>query len=507
MEQTLKQKLVSELAIKASEGRLALFVGAGFSKAVMGKYTSGPLKGEDRALSWIDLLWKVARHFGIEDVVPWKDCKKPLDCPQIASELIKRLHEKNPDKDVETCNVMIKNYVCQLTDWYPDKVQKKEWPKIFAAIRPAVIVTTNYDHVLESLLEERAVSYSSTDTLPTSLDEDYLIYHVHGVRNRPDDIVLTREDYIEALRPFSYRQVRLTTLLRENSVLYLGYGKNDLNVVSAIDIAQQTFPDVSGRRASSIHVQIERDVNCDTAVVELPSSNKAIRSYVIKAHDIKEFLLELAKECKNNADEVSHEYERNFSSLQSLLKEVDYQGINKRFSQRRANIYNAFENTVKLLNTPTLLGRKIARKFDDYIKGYYRALDANARKPGNWEGYADMWSLLFSYFSMFSPQYAPREGDVFNAPTPYTRRFVYAIEWFNALAYWIGDAKGKSKLAWSCFKEDWPKLPLEVKEMIVQSANRRGYKQIDDLLKRAGFENQVPKEGSPLIDKNDGTLT
>ncbi len=166
-----------------------------------------------------------------------------------------------------------------------------------------------------------------------------------------------------------------------------------------------------------------------------------------------------------------------------MVKLVEWGG------QRRTNIRNAFENTVKLLNTPTSLGRKIARKFDDHIKEYYRDLSEKAHQRGNWEWYADMWALLFAYFSMFSPRYAPSEGDMFNAPTPYTRRFAYAIGWFNSLAYWIGENKGKSKLAWDWFKEDWPKLPPELKEMIVQSAERKGYIQIADLLKRAGFEN------------------
>lgn len=59
-----KIELIKELAERACEGRLAFFVGAGFSKAVMGKYSSGPLKGRDRALSWMDLLREVAKSFG-----------------------------------------------------------------------------------------------------------------------------------------------------------------------------------------------------------------------------------------------------------------------------------------------------------------------------------------------------------------------------------------------------------------------------------------------------------
>ena len=479
-----KIELIKELAERACEGRLAFFVGAGFSKAVMGKYSSGPLKGRDRALSWMDLLREVAKSFGVESAVPCKKCTSPMDCPQIASDIVRRLHGKHTEWTLEDCEREIKDSVCRLVNWYPNREHMSEWPKYFEAIRPSIIITTNYDHVLETLLEGQAASFSSKDTLPITFDEKYLIYHMHGVRNRPDDIVLTREDYIEALRPFSYRQVRLTTLLRENSVLYIGYGKNDLNILSAFDVAQQTFSDIKDDRIQKIHVQVEYDVQQDGVVTESPSENDALPSYSIKVSDLKIFFKELSDACNAYSDSIRRDYAF-VESLKSLTFTKDGDGHKKTFEQRKADIFNVFENGVKLLNTPTKLGHKIAAEFDDFIKDHYRALRDQSHRPGNWEAYADMWSLLYAYFSMFSPRYEPQASDKFNKPMPYTRRFGYALGWFNALAYWIGPEQSQSHQAWKSFVEDWPRLPESIREIIKSSAVRSGYLNILNLLERA----------------------
>ena len=78
------EEITEKLAERACEGRLIFFVGAGFSKAVVGKYETGLFEGQDRALSWIDLLRKVASHFHIEETFPAEECYsvdlEPMPC-------------------------------------------------------------------------------------------------------------------------------------------------------------------------------------------------------------------------------------------------------------------------------------------------------------------------------------------------------------------------------------------------------------------------------------------
>ena len=483
-------EIIEMLAECACEGRLIFFIGAGFSKAVVGKYDSGPVKGQDRALSWIDLLRKVAAQFKIEKTVPSTVPCNSLDCPQIASEMIKALHQNNIGRALTDCERQIRECVCKLTDWYPNKDQKIGWAEIFDAIRPAAIITTNYDHVLEELLEDDAISFSSTDTLPTSFDEKYLIYHIHGVRNRPDDLVLTRQDYVEALRPFSYRQVRLATLLRENSVLYLGYAKNDINILSALDTAKEAFSDIK-KDCVNLHIQILYDDTGSMTQVIKESEDEIIKSYSIKVADIKTFLNKLSLICDNKREQIRNEYNKLIQTLNSLTKQGEIPTKQNEAIQRHSDIVNVFENSVKLLNSPTKLGRLFAPEFDCAIKKYYRELYRQAHERGNWERYADMWAVLYAYFLMLSPKYAPKPGEGFSKPIPYTRRFKYAIGWFNGLALFIGSETGKSRMAWDWFRADWPILSLETRKIIADSAIRNGYKNIIDLLRRAEFNNDI----------------
>lgn len=60
------------------------------------------------------------------------------------------------------------------------------------------------------------------------------IYHIHGVCNIPDSIVITNEDYAYMFRPNDYRQARLPFLMKESLVIMIGYALGDLNVITAV---------------------------------------------------------------------------------------------------------------------------------------------------------------------------------------------------------------------------------------------------------------------------------
>lgn len=491
MNKLTTHEIIEKLAECACEGRLIIFVGAGFSKMVVGEYDTGPLKGQNRALSWIDLLLKVAQDLQIGDAVPCPECDKPIDCPQIASEMVKALYQKNTGKkSLADCEHQIKEYVCELTDWYPDKNQKKGWLDIFNAICPSTIITTNYDHVLEELLEDKAISLSSTDTLPTLCEAKFLIYHIHGVRSRPDDLVLTRQDYIEALRPFSYRQVRLTTLLRENSVLYLGYAKNDMNILSALDTAQETFSDIK-RNTENLHVQIVYEKTEDTMLVNQEIAEGTIHTFLLKTSDVKNVLFDLSDACKKRREQVEKRYKESIDKLKSLMDNYDVSGSPKDAGQRHSDIVNAFNNCVIILNEPTKLGRRFAYEFDSYIKGYYRGLKRSSKMKNNWNEYAYRWALLYAYFFTLTPHWDTHADNISYKAIPYTRLFKYAIGWLNDLARFIGAEIGEANLAWDWFCKDWPTISLEIRQIIIRSTTRKGYKNFRQLLLRAGFEQNI----------------
>lgn len=472
METKEQNVLLRELAEQAYEGKLLLFIGAGFSKCVVGR---------DVALSWLQLLEKVADRFDVKEALPCLTCGQPLDCPQIASNMVKCLAEKT-GKTWQDAALTIKEYVCVLCNWYPGKAQKSEWGKIFQALTPSMIVTTNYDHVLSELLEKKADVIDSSMTLPSGGHSQILIYHLHGIRTVPDKIVLTREDYIEALRPFSYRQVKLATLLRENSVVFIGYSKNDLNVLSAMDMATETFKDVktgeSDRGESErLYVQFVYQNTCAADCVATRDERSA-GTYVLNTSDVMETLSRLAGECTSYKTAQKQRYEHMIAQVRNwtINERADKNGMR----QRRSNIFNLFENNISLLNSQSQIGKKYNADFDELFKTYFRKVRNDAKKRGKYYRYADLWAMLNAYFSMLSVS-GTRE-----ALSPNTRRFKYAMGWLNGIAWVLGEGRNKAHLAYEWFCEDWAKFDERIKNVIKTAARIKSppYEHILDLINR-----------------------
>ena len=476
------KQLLQKLAEQAYEGKLLLFVGAGFSKCVV---------GNDIALSWLQLLCKVADKLDITETVSCLNGEQPLDCPQIASNMVKHLSEKKGISR-KNADLKIKELVCFLCNWYPNKEQKSGWPEIFQSINPSMIVTTNYDHVLSEILEEKALVIDSSMTLPSTGQSQIVIYHLHGIRTAPERIVLTREDYIEALRPFSYRQVKLATLLRENSVLFIGYGKNDLNVLSAMDMADETFKDVKTIKPDKLYVQLIYQESC-TADCVATETEYSFETYVLNTPSIKNTLASLARECTDYKDVQQRKYESMIAQVKqwTVNESVDKNGMcqrranifnlfeNNGMCQRRANIFNLFENNISLLNSQSRLGKKFNAQFDKLIKSYYRQVRTTARKRGAFYRYADLWAILHAYFSMIAP-FGSR-----GVLSPNTRRFKYAIGWLNGIAWFMDDGEGKAHMAYDWFCEDWTRFDKRIKETIKSAAQIYSYRNILKLIDRA----------------------
>lgn len=108
------------------------------------------------------------------------------------------------------------------------------------------IVTTNYDIMLESILEkkERKTNIYSYPALPYG-DKFNGIVHLHGEVNNPTDIVLTDSDFGKSYMYYS----NVTTFLRslfesEYTVLFIGYSYSDI----VMKYFTRSLPDLSGKK-------------------------------------------------------------------------------------------------------------------------------------------------------------------------------------------------------------------------------------------------------------------
>lgn len=228
-----KNELFDKICLSSLYGNLGLFVGAGFSKALF----TGDYPQTQNPLSWIELLKAASEYVQIE----WKDddSKKFKSCPEIASEICKKI---SLDKKIsfEESSLLLKEKISLITNWYPSKKTVEKYSDIIKNLRAKWIITTNYDLVLECLLKDGYISLGSDAIFPSS-DLVIPIFHLHGIRTIPKSIVITNEDYIKLFRPNEYRLEKLATLFTESTTLVIGYGLGDSNVLTALDWARNVY--------------------------------------------------------------------------------------------------------------------------------------------------------------------------------------------------------------------------------------------------------------------------
>nr|WP_302475537.1 SIR2 family protein [Shouchella rhizosphaerae] len=207
-----------------------MFIGAGFSKAVIGN-------DFQPALGWFELIKETSEKFEIE--VPNDDELVGVSLPELATSICKRLAIKR-SIDYFEAKRLFKKEICNLSNWLPSEKRTIEFREIFNIFNPSWIVTTNYDLVLETILTGKSKSLSPMNYL--SAPKNIIpIYHLHGTRLDPESIIITQEDYIPLFRPNEYRQAKLAMTIRESTTLILGYGLGDVNVLSAVDWSKNIY--------------------------------------------------------------------------------------------------------------------------------------------------------------------------------------------------------------------------------------------------------------------------
>ena len=210
-------------------GNLGMFAGAGFSKAV--------LKGSDfEALDWGELLKASCENLNVD---PAKVLKKNLSYPEVASKFC-ALYAKKKDISFYDATICLKQEIARLTNWFPTEKKRQIYYAALTCLRLNWIITTNYDLLLETVLSGKGLSLGPSDQL---INPRHMvpIYHLHGIRLDPSSMIITQEDYISLFRPSEYRQVKLPLLLKESTVLLVGYGLGDINVLTAIDWSNNVF--------------------------------------------------------------------------------------------------------------------------------------------------------------------------------------------------------------------------------------------------------------------------
>jgi hypothetical protein len=165
--------------------------------------------------------------------------KEGVGYPDIASAICK-IHSQSTSSDYEQSLIKLKSEISALTSWYPNQGKREKFSKYLEGLSPSWIITTNYDLVIESLLTGKAAPLGPNDAL-SSRKGVIPVFHLHGIRTNPEEIIIAQEDFVALFRPSQYRQIKLALTIKESTTLLLGYGLGDVNVLTALDWSRNVF--------------------------------------------------------------------------------------------------------------------------------------------------------------------------------------------------------------------------------------------------------------------------
>jgi hypothetical protein len=433
------------VATSATYGNLGLFIGAGFCKAVLNEPESLGI-----ALSWGELLDKASQKMGVDYGTIDKVGRS---YPDIAS-LICGIHSQENNVEFSESLRQLKRGIAEITSWYPTPEQRDKYSRYLETLSPAWIITTNYDLVIETLLTGRSVPLGPNDSL-SSRKGVVPIFHLHGVRTNPEEIIIAQEDYISLFRPSQYRQIKLALTIKESTTLFVGYGLGDVNVLTALDWSKNVFKGEQQNYPNDV-IQIVRKSNPS----ESPYRDKN-GIVILETIELSQCFEELVEFCETLAQQEEKQ-RASLNSLADRLKSPDETTIDKFIDDK---VYRA--NMLKVLS-----------KFPvDLIAGFISFLEKCIDKTwkrsipdGAFEAYNQNLTIILDILTAFSLD---------RFPPALFQTAAYRLE---RVGYYIGRSPGQSWSAAATWQVRRSELTGDIVKELRNVAAQYSYSYIPQLL-------------------------
>lgn len=195
-----EKKYIQTIISANNDNSLAVFVGAGISKSSETKTVKLP--------SWNDL---------IEDLKVELEIENESDFLKIAQLYYLAFGEFI--------------YYKKLKEYFPENISPSIIHKLIFDINPHVIITTNWDNLLEKTIQENAYIYdvvcSDIDLVKSSLQNKLI--KMHGdFKNH--NIVFKEDDYLKYNLLFPLVENYVKSILSTHTVVFIGYSYNDTNL-------------------------------------------------------------------------------------------------------------------------------------------------------------------------------------------------------------------------------------------------------------------------------------
>jgi len=444
-ENPTRQQVLAFISDSASYGNLGAFIGAGFSKAVLNDDLN------EIALSWGELLERAAEKLGVDYSTIWKT---GVGYPEVASSICKK-HSEDSGCDYAKSLSQLKREIAALTSWYPDKEKREKFSTYLECLSPSWIITTNYDMVIESLLTGKSIPLGPNDSLSSPVGT-IPVFHLHGLRTNPEEIIITQEDYVALFRPSEYRQIKLALTIKESTTLLLGYGLGDVNVLTALDWSKNVFKGEEANYPNDV-IQVLRKDNPK----ENPYRDKN-GIIIVEAEDISEFF-EKFSEIRTEKLKKEKAERQLLKELADELDDPDGETIEKFIDDQKFR--------ADMLNILSKFSIHLISGFVSFLNKCIDETWVRSRPDGAFEGYNQNLTIILDILTSFQINHFP------------PALFQTAAYGLQRVGYYVGDGAGQS---WSA-KKTWDKrkgdLPPEIVNELKSIANQHGYNYVDRLTK------------------------
>jgi SIR2-like domain len=206
-----------EVIDHAKRRNLMLFVGAGVSASCRND------RGQ-RPPGWADLLVRVADRIGMGRRRAEMNDLIRQDRLLEAAELLK-IDAGNRSRLQDMFSVLKESVDGAAGHLFPGS----EWHEAIVRAEPQVIVTTNYDKIIERATSSGYVVHEyNSPAVAADVRRNYpLLLKIHGTIDRVEGIVLSRRDYTDVRRQGTHAMETLHALLLTRPALLLGYRLRD----------------------------------------------------------------------------------------------------------------------------------------------------------------------------------------------------------------------------------------------------------------------------------------
>jgi hypothetical protein len=282
------------------------------------------------------------------------------------------------------------------------------------------------------------------------------VFHLHGVRTNPEEIIIAQEDYVTLFRPSEYRQMKLALTIKESTTLLLGYALGDVNVLTALDWSRNVF---KGERKNYPNGVIQVLRQPDPAEEPYRARNGVV---IIETEELSAFCEEFSGARRRLARREKKEQE----ALDSLAGKLN--------SPRSSMIEKFIDDEEFRAKTLKVLSESSIHLVAGFVSFMDKCIDETWRRSapsGAFHGYAQNLTIIIDILTAF-----PIE----RFPPALFQKAAYSLE---RVGYYVGDTHGQSwaaKKTWDTRSRD---LSAEIVKELRNVAEQYGYVHVKELIK------------------------